>query len=382
MATTPVSDPSLTPAGKPPPELNSNLNDPPSNGYITIIVAAIVISLTTPFVLLRMYIRQFINRRLWWDDYTCVLGWIFILALASLQLKVLDYGGGVDIWNVSKAHAKLFTEVCAHETFHDIEIIARVGMFFTKVAIVLLYHRLFIPPGSPKSGIFWGIWFVFWWNLLYAIALILTVTTQCVGKADRVARGKECLNQYAILISASVINVVSDLMILVIPIAAIMGLHMTTQQKIRVSAVFGVGSLGVLASVARLGYQVPEAKRANKTQIVMILLILKYSKSPRRHLANKEADDGPRCSIAEQMIGIIVACMPVLPALLPHLRGRSSQARNSGSNSQSIRKNLTNKVTGYRSTARLSRMQTDDPDLLHNDYEELRDLENRRRDLE
>ena len=116
-------------------------------------------------------------------------------------------------------------------------------MFFTKVSIVLLYHRIFVPLGSAKTGIFWAIWFVFWWNLLYAVALVLTVATECVGKADKVARGEECVNQYAVLICASVINVVSDLMILVIPIVAIKGLHMAPQKKLRLSAVFGVGSL-------------------------------------------------------------------------------------------------------------------------------------------
>lgn len=88
-----------------------------------------------------------------------------------------------------------------------------------------------------------SIWFVFYWNLLYAIALVLTVATECVGKADRVARGEECLDQYAVLICASVINVVSDLMILVIPIVAIWGLQMAKEKKLRLSAVFAVGSL-------------------------------------------------------------------------------------------------------------------------------------------
>ena len=129
------------------------------------------------------------------------------------------------------------------QQFHDIEIIARIGMFFTKVSIVLLYQRLFIPPRSPRTGIFWAIWFVFWWNLLYALALVLTVATECVGQGEKVARGEERLDQYAVLICASVINIVSDFMILIIPIVAIWDLHMARKQKIRLYAVFAVGSL-------------------------------------------------------------------------------------------------------------------------------------------
>lgn len=57
------------------------------------------------------------------------------------------------------------------------------------------------------------------------------MATECVDKAEKVAMGEECLDQYAVLICASVINVVSDLMILVIPIVAIWGLHMAKEKK-------------------------------------------------------------------------------------------------------------------------------------------------------
>lgn len=53
---------------KPPPGMTSNFVDPPSQGYVTIIVMVISLSLATPLVLIRMYTRHFINQRLWWDD--------------------------------------------------------------------------------------------------------------------------------------------------------------------------------------------------------------------------------------------------------------------------------------------------------------------------
>ena len=170
-------------------------------------------------------------------------------------------------------------------------------MFFTKASIVLLYQRVFIPSQSRKGVIWWAIWFVFWWNLLYAVALILVVTTECIGKEARVAKGEECLDQSAVVIGATVINVVSDLMILAIPIVAIWGLQMAKKPKMRLLSVFAVGlmqvsassmpfccqtrkanggSRGVFASIARLGYLVPEASKPNQTVIVMVLLIFKY----------------------------------------------------------------------------------------------------------
>lgn len=347
-----------------PPGLHSNLIDPPSSAYSTIIICVLIIVLPTPFVVLRLYTRKFISRQVWWDDWCCVLGWIFEIALAGLLLKGIDYGGGTDLWNVSKAKSAHFTNL-----FHDIEIVARIGMFFTKASIVLLYQRLFLPPGTGRSHIWWSIWFVFYWNLLYALALVLTVATECAGKAEKVAMGEECLDQYAVLICASVINVVSDLMILVIPIVAIWGLHMAKEKKIRLSAVFAVGSLGVIASVARLGYQIPEAKKPNQTIIVMILTEL---------------------NIVEQMIGLIVSSMPSLPAFVRHLRGGAPSTSISFEplSQRGTKKTSDTSVLWFKRSPkpdhgrRGAAMGLDDPSLLysgnsgHGDagYEELTDL--------
>ncbi|MCJ1371597.1 hypothetical protein MMC20_002816 [Loxospora ochrophaea] len=270
MSTT-VLNPELIPAQTPPPGMVSNLKDPSSQGYVTITVLVIVMCITTPFVLLRMWTRKFINQKLWWDDCCCVLGWIGLLSLAGLMFRCLAYGGTIDQWNVSEANIKRF-----NSTFKDVEIVARIGMFFTKVSILLLFQRIFLPPNSPKTKIYWAIWFVFWWNLLYALALVITVLTECVGKEEIEARGGECINTYAVLIGASAINMISDLMIMVIPIAAVWNLHMLPPQKIRLSAVFAIGSLAVFASTARLGYQVSAAKSPNQTVVVMDLSLLKY----------------------------------------------------------------------------------------------------------
>lgn len=334
----------IVPGVKPPAGQQSNFVDPPSKRGLIIAVAVLAITLSTSFLCLRLYTRRFINRKLWWDDWACILGWIGLTALAALMFKALDYGGAVDLWNVPKAKYAHFTKL-----FHNIEIVGRVAMFFTKASIVLLFHRIFIPVRSRRTAVWWGIWFVFWWNLLYTVALILVVTTECVNKGAKVARGQECLDQSAIVIGATVINVVSDLMILVIPIVAIWNLQMARSQKYRLSAVFTVGLLGVMASIARLGYLVPMAQRPNQTVIVMVLLIF---------------------NIVEQTIGIIVGCMPVLPALYRHL----SEHYLSSSSKPSRARLVVNSFFANRAKNSGSRARSDKPSVL-TDYEELDDIE-------
>ncbi|KAL8887693.1 MAG: hypothetical protein Q9215_004765 [Flavoplaca cf. flavocitrina] len=248
-----------------------------------------VLCLSTPVLLIRLYTRKVINHKLWWrQPATAYLLCRLFAEKAHADLaRRSDMLLRLDIWNVSNAQHVRFTKVhkpwdnepywklMSSQLFHNIEIVARIGMFFTKASILLLYHRLFIVDGSKKTGTWWAIWSVFWYNLLYALALVSTVITQCVGQPTAIVERGKCLNQYAVLICASVINVISDLMILTIPITVILGLQKTKSKKIRLSFLFAFGSLGVIASLGRLDYQVHEAKRPNQTVIVMVLSMLK-----------------------------------------------------------------------------------------------------------
>ena len=72
---------------------------------------------------------------------------------------------------------------------------------------------------------------------------MLAVAFECLGKNDLVAQGKQCIDDYAILISASVINVTTDIIILIVPIVAIWGLCMPREKKWKLSAIFAVGAL-------------------------------------------------------------------------------------------------------------------------------------------
>lgn len=168
-------------------------------------------------------------------------------------MESLLYGNGVDMWNVSVTHAAHFTKVrhlkrqmtanaekrC--QLFSDVEIVARISMFFTKVSILLLFLRIFVPPGSQKTKIFYAIWIVIWFNFFYCVALVLTVLLQCVGKKH--GSGTTCIDTFPLLITASTINVLSDIVMLIIPLNSVWKLHMSHRQKYGLSFIFAVGTL-------------------------------------------------------------------------------------------------------------------------------------------
>ena len=137
----------------------------------------------------------------------------------------------------------------SHQHFHNQQIIARVGMCLTKVSFLLFYQRLLIPKGVRWTAVWWAIWLCFWYNVLYALSLIITIQTECVGKAEKVAKSLPCINEFAVLTSASTINASSDLIIFLIPLLSIWGLHTSAARRWKLSAVFIIGFLSVTVSL-------------------------------------------------------------------------------------------------------------------------------------
>lgn len=127
------------------------------------------------------------------------------------------------------------------ELFQDLQMVARTSMFFAKLSILLLYIRLFFPKGFERSLFWWVIQAVIWLNLLYTVGLILAIALQCVPSHK--PYGSSCENQYMVLISASIINIISDLLVLVIPMASLWRLNMSRKRKWAVWALFAFGSV-------------------------------------------------------------------------------------------------------------------------------------------
>ncbi|KAF2649967.1 hypothetical protein K491DRAFT_697686 [Lophiostoma macrostomum CBS 122681] len=297
MPPLPTLDPNTIPALQPPLGSVSNLINPPTHRGAVIAAVVLFMVTTTPAVIARMCTRVLVHGSVQWDDWTMVIALVGLYASSALVLEALDYGLATDEWNVSKAHVHRFGEL-----IHDIEVVARISIFFVKLSILLLYIRYFCPPQMGRTKIYWSSVVVIVFNFLYCIALVLTVTLQCAGK--HAETGQTCINSYALLLGASIINVSTDVVMLIIPIAAFWNLQMPLRRKLGLWAVFSVAGLAVASSVARLAYQIHQAKTENQTALFSNVLPL---------------------ALAEHSIGMIAGCMPTFPALFRYIRRRRTE---------------------------------------------------------
>ena len=74
-------------------------------------------------------------------------------------------------------------------------IIARVDITLAKVAILLLYLRIFVPHQTGSRRMWFWIWFMVVFNVVYCLVLILLIPLQCVGHKTPQANGG-CLDQH------------------------------------------------------------------------------------------------------------------------------------------------------------------------------------------
>ncbi|KAI0169864.1 hypothetical protein GGR52DRAFT_573915 [Hypoxylon sp. FL1284] len=195
------------------------------------------------------------------------VAWLGTITLCAFQLVMMRHGAGVNVWEVPKGDLERFDEL-----FLDIQMVARVAIFFARLSILLLYVRIFFPIGTRRSPFWWIIQLAIVLNLLYTTSLILVTTLQCVPR--HLPWGSSCDNQWLVLVMASTINIITDIAVLVIPIASIVRLHAAKEKKWAIWALFAFGALAPLVSIARLAYQIPAGNGKNKTVIYTIVLII------------------------------------------------------------------------------------------------------------
>lgn len=120
---------------------------------------------------------------------------------------------------------------------------------FTKLSLLTFYLHL-----SPQK---W--WKIAIWTSLVIVGisgtiLIFLLFIHCnpVAKAYNETLDGSCLNAAVIYMAVAVVNIITDLMLFVLPIPMIVQLRMGRVQKIGAIVIFGIGSMTVGTSAVRL----------------------------------------------------------------------------------------------------------------------------------
>ncbi|GFF83700.1 hypothetical protein IFM61392_08953 [Aspergillus lentulus] len=174
------------------------------------------------------------------------------------------------------------------------------SLTFTKASILLLYLRIFaIPRFVLTSRIALGV------ISIYGLWCVLSAILNCIPVSafwDSTIQGN-CISRKFLWFFNASLNIVTDLVILIMPIPVLSRLHLPQKQKFGVIVVFAAGIFTCITSMIRLKYVATATEATDTTKSLAPIA---------------------GWSFIEMNMGIICSCLPPLHPLmtraLPWLR--------------------------------------------------------------
>ncbi|KAK1997916.1 hypothetical protein LX36DRAFT_552162, partial [Colletotrichum falcatum] len=220
--------------------------DPVERGPALIIVDMISLGLALFCLCLRLYVRFFIIRKSWWDDWLMIAATMFCtLVTMCIILATQLYGWKLHVWDLTPLQMRRGRQISiAAQTLF------LVASSLSKLSILTSYLRI-APLGSSFRRLTWA-----------AIAAILALSstflvmlwTQCLPAWhywDLVVENRNCLDEWPPLAAQSISTVVTDIIVYIIPIPTLFRLRLPAGQRVVLIFLFSLGTVVVGAGAMR-----------------------------------------------------------------------------------------------------------------------------------
>ncbi|KAF2838639.1 hypothetical protein M501DRAFT_975270 [Patellaria atrata CBS 101060] len=293
---------------------------------ITILFPAI----STIFVILRLW-SKFVLRRLHWDDALIVLAWLLIIGQTVSVYKVIKVSYiGYHIYDIPQVDLHQLTVGNIYNFAN--QLFYYPILCIIKAAVIIFLLRI----GDNRPAVKISLQVLFAVNLMMLVAFWLTDLLQCTplkyvwefiemdieaqikAGADEngmlngeLVKGGKCIDQVGFFITSASLHVVTDVIVLVIPMAMVWHLRMVMKKKVAVIVILSLGWVVTGVSIARP-------------------IIFKRDLNPNR--PDPTYGVGITISGIEVNLALIAACAPALKALTkrfaPKIWSNSSQTPN------------------------------------------------------
>ncbi|KAI1772243.1 hypothetical protein F4818DRAFT_180229 [Hypoxylon cercidicola] len=247
------------PALAPPDGIVPNFDNPPNKNYISAAVVPLCLTVTTIAVLLRVYARIFCVKKVGIPDALMAVAFGCYIVDVYFGFRLQNKPGAfVHQWDVRlKDMPDILFYLFLSASFY-------IGVVLTiKAAILLEWVRIFIPYGV-RNRFFWLCYGVLGANTIFYVITLFVMNFACVPVQknwDPLYVGGSCpINTQAVNIASAVLNLCSDIFILLLPQRIIWGLKMSTKTKVGVSIIFAIGIICIIAAGFRLGAELDYTK--------------------------------------------------------------------------------------------------------------------------
>ncbi|KAL3296981.1 integral membrane protein [Colletotrichum asianum] len=277
-------DPFIEAAFGPPPD-GVDLSESQATKNNAIVIVLLVIAALS--VAGRLFARSKYGPGLSLDDYAIVVAWVLVAATAGMVIAIGQAGAGRHVWALGLLYIYSFVFCTAVLT--------------TKISILLFYWRVFM--GNLLSFRF-SIWIGAFLVGSYPIYFMITMGFCCnpLGLST-------CLDVGHFFFILAIINLITDVILLAIPVPEILKLQMSKDKKIAVCGILGLGGFVCIASAVRVHYLKVFSTATDITWMMGPVAIW---------------------SSVEPSVGIFSACLPSFKPLLRAIRGNNMASSSSG----------------------------------------------------
>ncbi|KAI1490019.1 hypothetical protein F5X96DRAFT_679383 [Biscogniauxia mediterranea] len=201
------------------------------------------------FVALRIRSRQIMYGRLKLEtnDWLLLIAWLFEILFAVCFGFTTAYGSGRHAFAVSNRHLLQIFSILTECFYFP-------SMLFIKLSILSLYASIF-----PVKRFHWWLKAVAVFMGAWALQGVFVTIFQCVPVEygwNREIPGGYCINYGASTIVTIVCNILTDFVVLLMPIPLVSKLQVSRQKKRLIMLTFALGGSACIVSIIRLPYAI------------------------------------------------------------------------------------------------------------------------------
>ncbi|KAF2639176.1 hypothetical protein P280DRAFT_55674 [Massarina eburnea CBS 473.64] len=246
--------------------------------------------LSTTSVALRLYTRKRILGIIGPDDVTIVVAEVLAISVSVITILQAHFGLGrhtqfVD-WGLGDYQNRLL---------YSNTLIYNASQTITKVSFLILYRRIF-PGGRTAKVCFYLLAFIILWGTTQEFLVAFCCAPLSIFFPVMVGH---CIYQLPVWYLTSILNIVTDFMIFIIPVSPVLKLQLRVGQKIMLLCLFCLGFFTCAISLVRLSVL---HKGATTTTDPF------WDNAPASYW-----------SVVELNCGILCSCLPTLRPLIQKL---------------------------------------------------------------
>ncbi|KAM0433442.1 hypothetical protein ACHAPT_004322 [Fusarium lateritium] len=278
-------------------------------------VVVMLLAIATLVVVLRLWTRFVILNQLGADDYLAFVSLLVVIACGVAMILETRYGLGKHVSAINLETVPLYLK-----NFYVAVVLYAASLMFIKLTFLLHYYRL-LAIQEMKKVYKAAILLVSSWALSQVLVGIF-ICWPIRGFWDKTVDAKCIPNQPQWYINAAG-NIVTDVMVFLLPIPAIRSLRLPRTQKFILAGIFSLGFLCVLLSLAQI--------IANSSSTVILSAIRIEYLQDFEDFTWKHVESN-LWSMAELTSALICACLPTLrPFVMRYFPALASKlARSSG----------------------------------------------------